>query len=66
MAIPSMSRSSRLTEVLYLDEGTSSSGTERGEESDLQPRALKEPQRVCVEDTRISNFMPKGERGQSL
>ncbi|XP_077101403.1 uncharacterized protein map3k14b isoform X1 [Siphateles boraxobius] len=63
-----MSRSSRLTEVstlLDLDEGTSTSGTECGEESDLQPRALKEPQIVCVEDTRISNIMPKGEEYQT-
>lgn len=69
MAIPSMSRSRRLTEVstlLYLDEGTSTSGTECGEESDLQPRVLKEPQTVRVEDTRVLNIMPKGERGQSL
>jgi len=71
MAIPSMSRSSRLIDVstlLYLDEGgTSTTDTECGEESNLQPRALKEPQTVrVVEDTGISNFMAKGEGGQSL
>jgi len=69
MAIPSMSRSSRLIDVstlLYLDEGTSTTDTECGEESNLQPRALKEPQTVRVEDTGISNFMAKGEGGQSL
>jgi len=57
MAIPSMSRSSRLIDVstlLYLDEGgTSTTDTECGEESNLQPRALKEPQTVRVEDTGI-------------
>ncbi|XP_056306116.1 uncharacterized protein LOC130218104 isoform X1 [Danio aesculapii] len=47
MAIPSMSDSSRLTEVpalAYLDEGMSAAGTECPEEPDLQPRALEELQ----------------------
>ncbi|XP_051737569.1 uncharacterized protein LOC127505789 [Ctenopharyngodon idella] len=60
MAIPTMSRSSRLTEVstlVYLDEGTSTSGTECGEAPELQP--------VGVEDTRISNIMPRGEEYQT-
>ncbi|XP_021326064.2 mitogen-activated protein kinase kinase kinase 14 isoform X3 [Danio rerio] len=47
MAIPSMSDSSRLTEVpalAYLDEGTSAAGAECPEEPDLQPRVLEELQ----------------------
>ncbi|XP_016092661.1 STE20-like serine/threonine-protein kinase [Sinocyclocheilus grahami] len=54
MAIPTMTDSSRLTEVStlpYLDARTSTSDTECGEESDLQPRVLEEPQAVGAEDT---------------
>lgn len=66
MAIPTMSDSSRLTEVsalAYLDEGTSASDTECGDEPELQPRALGEPQPVAAEDTGISDVTSRGERG---
>ncbi|XP_016146914.1 uncharacterized protein [Sinocyclocheilus grahami] len=63
MAITTMSDSSRLTEVstlAYLDEGTSTSDTECGEEPDLQPRALEEP-----EDTGISDIVSRAEEYQT-
>ncbi|XP_058620897.1 uncharacterized protein LOC131532978 isoform X1 [Onychostoma macrolepis] len=67
MAIPTMTDSSRLTEVstlAYLDERTSTSDTECGEEPDLQPRALEEPQAAGAEDTGISDIVSRGERGK--
>lgn len=55
MAIPTMTDSSRLTEVstlAYLDERTSTSDTECGEE----PRALEEPQAAGAEDTGLADI----------
>uniref|UniRef100_A0A8C2JPW9 ADP-ribosylation factor 2b n=1 Tax=Cyprinus carpio TaxID=7962 RepID=A0A8C2JPW9_CYPCA len=61
MAIPTMTDSSRLD----LDERTSTSHTECGEEPDLQPRALKEPQAVGAEDAGISDIIvSRGEEYQ--
>ncbi|XP_050954827.1 uncharacterized protein LOC127156135 [Labeo rohita] len=68
MAIPTMSDSSRLTEVsalAYLDEGTSASDTECGDEPELQPRALGEPQPVAAEDTGISDVTSRGKEYQT-
>ncbi len=69
MAIPTMTDSSRLTEVstlAYLDDRTSTSDTECGEEPDLQPRALEEPQAAGAEDTGLLDTESRGERGQLL
>lgn len=61
MVIKTMSDSSRLTEV------STPADKEFGEEPDLQPRALKEPQAVGAEDTGISDIIvSRGERGQLL
>ncbi|KAK2870361.1 hypothetical protein Q8A67_024753 [Cirrhinus molitorella] len=68
MAIPTMTDSSRLTEVstlAYLDERASMSDTECGEEPELQPRALEEPQPVAAEDTGISDIVSRGEEYQT-
>lgn len=69
MAIPTMTDSSRLTEVYTLanlDDRTSTSDAECGEEPDLQPRALEEPQAAGAEDTGLSDIVSRGERGQPL
>uniref|UniRef100_A0A8C1N2A2 ADP-ribosylation factor 2b n=1 Tax=Cyprinus carpio TaxID=7962 RepID=A0A8C1N2A2_CYPCA len=59
MVIQTMSDSSRLTEV------STPADKEFGEEPDLQPRALEEPQAAGSEDTGISDVMLRAEEYQT-